>query len=175
MNILTYFFTRNAPKATVLEAWTLPKQALWPVTCGTGWVRKKVKKWQIMYLFCTTKCIFGCCDDVRFVFIPDICHNLHNRRWCTYFKPVYLFPQRTQKAPTKKLSKPTKYHVCLSLPEHGFLPIAGQQVALFDTLVFLLNEYFIKLNTANFYFLNEILNWIFRRNVNWIIFLIGFC
>ena len=29
--------------------------------------------------------------------IPDICHNRHNRRWCTFFKPVYLFPERTWK------------------------------------------------------------------------------
>ena len=27
---------------------------------------------------------------------PDNCHNRHNRRWCTFFKPAYLFPQRTQ-------------------------------------------------------------------------------
>ena len=31
-------------------------------------------------------------------------------------------------------------------------------VALSDTLVFLLNEYFIELNTVNFYFLNEFFN-----------------
>ena len=31
-------------------------------------------------------------------------------------------------------------------------------VALSDTLVFLLNEYFIELNTANLYFLNKFLN-----------------
>ena len=31
-------------------------------------------------------------------------------------------------------------------------------LALFDTLVFLLNEYFIELNTVNFYFLNKFLN-----------------
>ena len=31
-------------------------------------------------------------------------------------------------------------------------------VALSDTLVFLLNEYFIELNTVNFYFLNKFLN-----------------
>ena len=30
-------------------------------------------------------------------------------------------------------------------------------VALSDTLVFLLNEYFIELNTVNFYFLNKFL------------------
>ena len=33
-----------------------------------------------------------------------------------------------------------------------------RRVALFDTLVFLLNEYFIELNTANLYFLNKFLN-----------------
>ena len=31
-------------------------------------------------------------------------------------------------------------------------------VALSDTLVFLLNEYFIELNTVNFYFLNKFFN-----------------
>ena len=31
-------------------------------------------------------------------------------------------------------------------------------LALFDTLVFLLNEYFIELNTANFIILNKFLN-----------------
>ena len=31
-------------------------------------------------------------------------------------------------------------------------------VALSDTLVFLLNEYFIELNTVNFYLLNKFLN-----------------
>ena len=29
-------------------------------------------------------------------YTPDNCHNRHNRRWCTFFKPAYLFPQRTQ-------------------------------------------------------------------------------
>ena len=29
--------------------------------------------------------------------IPHISHNRHNRRWCTFFKPAYLFPQRTGK------------------------------------------------------------------------------
>ena len=33
-------------------------------------------------------------------------------------------------------------------------------LALFDTLVFFLNEYFIELNTANFNILNKVLNWI---------------
>ena len=27
----------------------------------------------------------------------DISHNCHNRRWRTFFKPAYLFPQRTRK------------------------------------------------------------------------------
>ena len=29
--------------------------------------------------------------------IPDNCHNPHNLGWCTFFKPAYLFPQRTRK------------------------------------------------------------------------------
>ena len=37
-------------------------------------------------------------------------------------------------------------------------------VALSDTLVFLLNEYFIELNTVNFNFLNKFLNWILSKN-----------
>ena len=31
------------------------------------------------------------------VSIPDNCHNPHNLGWCTFFKPAYLFPQRTRK------------------------------------------------------------------------------
>ena len=34
----------------------------------------------------------------------------------------------------------------------------GQNIALSDTLVFLLNEYFNELNTVNFYFLNKFFN-----------------
>ena len=54
-----------------------------------------------------------------------ISHNRHNRRWCTFFQPAYLFPQKTGKGlfkkvysenithkipytPNKKLSTPTK-------------------------------------------------------------------
>ena len=29
--------------------------------------------------------------------IAHICHNRHNRRWCTFFKPADLFPHRTRK------------------------------------------------------------------------------
>ena len=28
--------------------------------------------------------------------IADICHNRHNRRWCTLLEPVPFFPQRMQ-------------------------------------------------------------------------------
>ena len=28
--------------------------------------------------------------------IPHNCHNRPNRRWCTFFKSAYLFPQRTR-------------------------------------------------------------------------------
>ena len=48
-------------------------------------------------------------------------------------------------------------------------------VALSDTHVFLLNEYFIELNTANFNILNKVLNWILSENrklnqlLNWIL------
>ena len=55
-----------------------------------------------------------------------------------------------------------------------------------DTPVFLLNEYIVELNPANFNILNQILNWIFlnffKLNnflnlifLNWIIFWIEFC
>ena len=27
---------------------------------------------------------------------PDNSHHRHHRRWCTFFKPAYLFPQRTR-------------------------------------------------------------------------------
>ena len=27
---------------------------------------------------------------------PDNSHDRHDRRWCTFFKPAYLFPQRTR-------------------------------------------------------------------------------
>ena len=28
--------------------------------------------------------------------LPDICHDRHDRRWCTFFKPVYIFATRTR-------------------------------------------------------------------------------
>ena len=45
-------------------------------------------------------------------------------------------------------------------------PYGGEdsKLALSDTLVFLLKEYFIELNTVNFYFLNKFLNWILSKN-----------
>ena len=51
----------------------------------------------------------------------------------------------------------------------------GFEIALFDTLDFLLNEYFIELNTANFNILNNFFNWILSkilkmsRFLNWIL------
>ena len=48
-------------------------------------------------------------------------------------------------------------------------------IALSDTQVFLLNEYFIELNTTNFNILNKVLNWILLENrkmnqlLNWIL------
>ena len=39
------------------------------------------------------------------------------------------------------------------------------RLALFDTLDFLLNEYFIELNTANFNILNKFLNWILSKKI----------
>ena len=59
-------------------------------------------------------------------------------------------------------------------------------VGVNDTPVFLLNEYIVELNPANFNILNQILNWIFlnffKLNkflnlifLNWIIFWIEFC
>ena len=36
-----------------------------------------------------------CNDNVR-VLTPDNSHDRHDRRWCTFFKPAYLFPQRTR-------------------------------------------------------------------------------
>ena len=53
--------------------------------------------------------------------------------------------------------------------------VGGEGVALSDTHVFLLNEYFIELNTANFKILNKLLNWILSGNrklnqlLNWIL------
>ena len=55
-----------------------------------------------------------------------------------------------------------------------------------DTPVFLLNEYIVELNPANFNILNQILNWIFLKflklnnflnliSLNWIMFWIEFC
>ena len=60
------------------------------------------------------------------------------------------------------------------------------QLGVNDTPVFLLNEYIVELNPANFNILNQILNWIFlnffKLNnflnlifLNWIIFWIEFC
>ena len=61
----------------------------------------------------------------QIITIPHISLNRHNRRWCTFFQPAYLFPQKTGKGlfkkvysenithkipytPNKKLSTPTK-------------------------------------------------------------------
>ena len=55
--------------------------------------------------------------------------------------------------------------LCFSTPIlvlHHFSSLA--LVALFDTNVFLLKEYFIELNSANFKILNTSLNWIFSEN-----------
>ena len=38
-------------------------------------------------------------------------------------------------------------------------------LALFDTLDFLLNEYFDELNTANFNILNKFFNWILSKKI----------
>ena len=70
----------------------------------------------------------------------------------------------------------------------GFLFHPVNVIALSDTHVFLLNEYFIELNTANFNILNkflnwilsetrelnQLLNWILLKNENWINFWIEF-
>ena len=67
------------------------------------------------------------------------------------------------------------------VPKSGHLVIGVN-----DTLVFLLNEYIVELNPANFNILNQILNWIFLKFfklnnflnlifLNWIIFWIEFC
>ena len=42
--------------------------------------------------------------------------------------------------------------------------LSDVRLAMFDTHVFLLNEYFIELNTINFNILNKFLNWIFSEN-----------
>ena len=58
----------------------------------------------------------------------------------------------------------------------GFLFHPVNVIALSDTHVFLLNEYFIELNTANFNILNKFLNWILSETrelnqlLNWIWF-----
>ena len=44
-------------------------------------------------------------------------------------------------------------------------------IALSDTLVFLLNEYFIELNTTKFIILNKFFNWILIKKLKMIIFL----
>ena len=60
-------------------------------------------------------------------------------------------------------------------PKHIHDTLTGWKVALSDTHVFLLNEYFIELNTANFKVLNKLLNWILSGNkilnqlLNWIL------
>ena len=59
-------------------------------------------------------------------------------------------------------------------------------VGVNDTPLFLLNEYIVELNPANFKILNQILNWIFLKflkfnnffnwiSLNWIMFWIEFC
>ena len=49
-----------------------------------------------------------------------------------------------------------------------------RHLALSDTLVFLLNEYFIELNTVNFNFLNKFFNWILSKTGKWINYWIEF-
>ena len=48
-------------------------------------------------------------------------------------------------------------------------------LAMLDTHIFKLNEYFVELNPANFKVLNRILNWIHHKKLFWIIFWIEFC
>merc|ERR1712212_863864 len=36
-------------------------------------------------------------DSDLLVNIPHNCHHPHHLGWCTFFKPAYLFPQRTRK------------------------------------------------------------------------------
>ena len=48
------------------------------------------------------------------------------------------------------------------------------RLALSDTHIFLLNEYIVELNPANFNILNQILNWICKKWIFWIIFWIEF-
>ena len=40
---------------------------------------------------------FLCFESILHHFIPDICQNRHNRRWCTFFKPADFFPQRRER------------------------------------------------------------------------------
>ena len=47
------------------------------------------------------------------MFIP---HNSHNRRWCTFFKPAYLFPQRTRKGLLLKNKTPSMSNKTSSTP-----------------------------------------------------------
>ena len=38
-----------------------------------------------------------CGDEMgETIIIADICHNRHNRRWCTFFKTVYFLAKRTR-------------------------------------------------------------------------------
>ena len=75
-----------------------------------------------------------------------------------------------------------------SLCRHHYrLPVVkGANLGVNDTPVFLLNEYIVELNPANFNILNQILNWIFLKflklnkflnwiSLNWIMFWIEFC
>ena len=62
---------------------------------------------------------------------------------------VISFP--TKERPGRRSAWSSQFHHPNCLTWHG-------PVALFDTHVFLLNEYFIELNTANFDILNKVLN-----------------
>ena len=78
-----------------------------------------------------------------------------------------------------------KKHVSINIldpPRKSSSPSIGVN----DTPVFLLNEYIVELNPANFNILNQILNWIFLKflklnnffnwiYLNWIMFWIEFC
>ena len=103
--------------------------------------------------------------------IVDICHN--DTLFCCL--PMLFCQSRWQKSLVE---------TAMSLAAIWFSSFQGfsrvfsmwvSGLALSDTHVFLLNEYFIELNTANFKILNKLLNWILSGNrklnqlLNWIL------
>ena len=74
-----------------------------PPICDFGfahWKKQNICRVFPLYLSDFNVCIFKLFIHytvrTSHVDTPDNSHDRHDRRWCTFFKPAYLFPQRTR-------------------------------------------------------------------------------